>query len=106
MEERLILTNIKDNQNEPTVKYPNNATMSATSMGIFLLSRSLITHAKKAHIFDGLKSSLLISLSQLCDYDSSTILDKNEINIIKDNKVILKRHRNKTYGLWDIPISR
>ena len=30
---------------------------------------------------------------------------KNEINIIKGKRLILMGHRNKTYGLWDIPIS-
>ena len=69
------------------------------------LARSLSDHAKKAHIFDGLHSASLISLVQLCDYDCIAILDKNEINIIKGKTLILKRHRNKTDGLWDIPVS-
>ena len=61
---------------------------------------------KKAHIFDGLHSASLISLGQLCDDDCVTILDKNEINIIKVKTLILKGHRKKTDGIWDIPISR
>ena len=59
-----------------------------------------------SHIFDGLHSALLISLGQLCDDDCIAILYKNGINILKYSKLILKRHRNKTYGLWDTPISR
>ena len=61
---------------------------------------------KKAHIFDGLHSSYLISLVQLGDDYCIAILDKNKINIIKDKTIILKVHRNKTDVLWDIPISR
>ena len=57
-------------------------------------------------MFDGLHSASLISLGQLCDDDCIAILDKNEINILKDSKIILKGRRNKTDGLWDIPISR
>ena len=85
---------------------PNNATINETNTGILPLSRSLSTHAKKAHLFNGLHSALIISLEQLCDNDCIAILDNNEINILKDKKLILKGHRNKTDRLWDIPISR
>ena len=42
----------------------------------------------------------------MCDDDCIAILDKNEINILKGKKLILKGHRNNIDGLWDIPISR
>ena len=42
----------------------------------------------------------------MCDDDCIAILDKNEINILKGKKIILKGHRNNIDGLWDIPISR
>ena len=45
---------------------------------------------KKAHIFDGLQSLLLIYLGQLSDDDCIAILDKNEINVLKDKTLILK----------------
>ena len=32
------------------------------------------------------------------------MLDKNEINIFKNNKCIIKGKRNKADGLWDIPL--
>jgi len=32
------------------------------------------------------------------------VLDKNEINIFKNNKCIIKGKRNKADGLWDIPL--
>ena len=70
--------------------------MNTTKKGILPLSISLSTQGKKAHVFDGLHSESIISLGKLCDDACIAILDKNEINI----------HRNKIYGLWDIPISR
>ena len=60
---------------------------------------------KCTHFFDGLHSASLISLFQLCKYDNIEILDKNEMKILKEKKLILKLHRHKTYGLWHIPIS-
>ena len=80
--------------------------MSATRAGNIPLASSLSAHAKKAHIFDGLHSASLIYFGKLCDDDCVAILDKNKINILKGKKLILKGHRNKTYGLWGIPISR
>ena len=70
------------------------------------MSRSLSTHVKKAHVFDGIHSAKFISLGQLRDDDCIDILDKTEKNILKNKTLILLGHRNKTDGLWDIPISR
>ena len=105
-EDMLVNTNLKDTCDGPTVQLPNNATMNATKTGSIPLSESLGTHEKKAHVFDGLHSASLIYLVQLCDNDCISILDKNDINILKNNMLILKGHRNKTDGLWVIPISR
>ena len=102
----LVITNLKDTCDVPTLQLPNTATMNATKTGSIPLSGSLSTHAKNAHIFYGLHSALLISLGQLCDDECIAILDNNEINIMKNKTFILKGHRNKTYGLWDIPTSR
>ena len=55
-EEMLVLTNIKDTCNGPTVQLPNNATMNEKRTGIFPLSKSLSTHAKTSHILDRLHS--------------------------------------------------
>ena len=67
---------------------------------------SLSLHAKKAHIFDGLHSDLIIYLWHLCGNDYISILDNNEINILKYSKLILKGNRNNSDVLWDITISR
>ena len=48
---------------------------------------------------------MLISLGQLCDDDRVAILDKNEIDILKGKRLILKGNGNNKDGLWDIPIS-
>ena len=99
-----VLTNIINTRNGPIVQLQNNDTMSVTRTRNTPLASSQSAHAKKAHIFDGLHSASLISLCQMCNDDCVAILDKNEIHIIKENKLILKEHRNKTYGLWDITI--
>ena len=70
------------------------------------LPSSLIAHAKKKHIFNGLHSVSIISLCQLCDNDCVAILNKNGIHILKGKTLILKGNIKKTDDLWDIPISR
>ena len=82
-EEISLLTNVKNTRDVLTVQLPNNNKMSAKRIGNTPLARSLSNHTKKAHIFDGLHSSSLIYLGQLCDYGCISILDKNEINILK-----------------------
>ena len=101
----LVLTNVMDTRDGPTVQLPNNETTRAAIAAKHTLENSLSAHAKNAQIFDGLHSASLISLGQLCDNDCIYILDKNKINILKGKTLIFKGHRNKTYGLWDIPIS-
>ena len=80
--------------------------MNATNTGNIPLSGNLSLHAKKSHIFYGLNSASLISLVQLCDNECITILDKNEINVVKYSKLVLKGHRKKADGLCCTPISR
>ena len=53
-----------------------------------------------------LKSSNLISIGQLCDDGCSILLDKAKMLAFKNNKLILKGFRNKSDGLWDIPIKK
>ena len=79
--------------------------MRAIRIGNIPLASIISAHAKKTHIFDGLHIALLISLGQLCDDECVAILDNNEINILKGKTIILKEQRNKTGGLWGIPIS-
>ena len=64
--------------------------MNETKTHKNLLSENLILHAKQAHIFDELHSGLIISLGELFYDDCITILDENDINILKDSKMILK----------------
>ena len=49
---------------------------------------------KKSHVFDGMNSASLISLGKICDDYDIAILDKNEMNILKDSKLIFKGHRD------------
>ena len=80
--------------------------MNTTKTGIIPLSVSLSTHAKNAHVFNGIHIALLKSFDQLCHDECIAILDSNEINIMKNKTHILRGHRNNTDDLWDIPISR
>ena len=50
----------------PTVMLPDSSSIQATHKGILLLSQSLSTVSKTAHIVDGITNLLLISLGQLC----------------------------------------
>ena len=78
--------------------------MKAYKVGELPIPELLSTYSKKASIFEDLHSSL-ISLGQLCDDDCFALLGKHEMEILKNQKVILRGTRSNTGdGLWDIPI--
>jgi hypothetical protein len=79
--------------------------MQSTRSGLLPNLHHLSKAARKAHIFKDLHSALLISLGQLCDNDCTITLNKQSLQVIKNNKVIMQGTRNVTDGLWDIPIS-
>ena len=96
---------VTDTYNGSTLQLPNNVTMSEIQTGHIPMSESLSLQSTKAHVFDAIHSSSLILLGQICDDDCISILDKNEINILKDSKLILKGSRKTLDGLWYISIS-
>jgi hypothetical protein len=79
--------------------------MNSTSSGLLPFQPNLSTSARKVHIFKDLQSASLISLGQLCDDNCVVTLDKNELQVKKNNKLLLKGTRNPSDGLWDIPIT-
>ena len=89
-EDWLVMTDIKDTHNGPTVQLPNNSTMNATNPGNIPLSGNISLYKKKAHIFDALNIALLIYLCQLWNNYCIIILDQNEMNILKDSKISLE----------------
>ena len=68
------------------------------------LAPKLSKKAQKAIVLPQLKSLSLILLSQLFDNDCKVLLDKREMKVFKDEKVIMKEIRNKRDSLWNISI--
>jgi len=99
-----VLHNVTATPNGPSVYLPNGTILQAQRKGQLLLSEHLSSKAQTTQILEGIAESSLISLGQLCDDNCFTVLDKNEINIFKNNKCIIKGKRNKADGLWDIPL--
>ena len=105
-EEISVVTNVNNVRDGPTVQLPHNEIVKATRTGNLPLAISLNTRAKNKHLFDGLQCASLISIGQLQNDYCIAILDQNEFNVLKEKTLILMGHRNKTDGLWYIPISR
>jgi hypothetical protein len=64
--------------------------MPTTQKGILSLSDRLSTPAQAAFVLDDLKTGTLISLAQLCDDDCIAIFTKYDVQIVKDDQVIIK----------------
>jgi hypothetical protein len=77
--------------------------MTPTLSGTLPLSPLLSDKAQSAFVLDALKTGTLISLSQLCDDDCTAIFNRSEVQILKENKIILTGPRTLN-GLWSLPI--
>ena len=89
--------------NGPVVHLADNSTIKSTAVGTLPLTTLLSTQAKEAHVFSELQHPLL-SLGQLCDDNCDILLTKSKLIAKKNNKIILMGSRNKTDGLWDVPM--
>ena len=79
---------------------PDNTTIAASAQGELPL-HPLVT--PKALIYPHLKSESLLSIGQLCDDGCTAVFDKENLNIYKQNDLVLRGNRNKQDGLWDVP---
>ena len=104
--EHKSILNIITKFDGPPVQLPKNEIIRATEKGELPLDPALSSTARTAMVLSNLKSSNLISLGQLCDDGCSIILNKHIMQAYKNNKVVMKGIRNKTDGLWDIPIQK
>jgi hypothetical protein len=99
------LTDLRTTNCGPIVTLPDSTSIPASHSGQLPLHASLSSRAQKAHVLRGITNLSLISLGQLCDDDCIAVLDKNHLQVFRDNTCILTGTRNLTDGLWDIPLS-
>ena len=98
------LKNVKQMTSGPIVKLPDSSTIQSTKEGNIPLHSSLSPTATKAHIFDNLTNSSLLSIGQLCDDGCTAALDKRFLRIFKNDICIIAGRRNRRDGLWDVSI--
>ena len=77
--------------------------MSSTLSGILPLSPSLSTKAQSAFVLNDLQTGTLVSLAQLCDDDCIALFTKHDVQIVKNNTVLITGTRTPA-GLWSIPL--
>ena len=82
----------------------HSVAISSNKQGELPISNHLSTKGKTAIVLPDLTSSSLISLGQLCDDGCNVNLDKHKLSVYKEENLIMEGVRNKTDGLWDIPI--
>jgi hypothetical protein len=89
----------------PMIHSASGTSMPATQQGNLNLSKKLSASAQTAYVLDDLKTGTLISLAQLCDDDCIAIFSKYEVQIVKQDQVIIKGKRMPN-GIWSIPITQ
>jgi hypothetical protein len=84
------LSDITQIDDGPTILSASGTRMSTKQKGTLKLSAKLSSPAQTAFVLDDLKTGTLISLAQLCDDDCIAIFTKYDIQIVKDDQVIIK----------------
>ena len=79
--------------------------MHSTDKGILPISNHLSKKVQQAIVLPQLSSSLLISLGQLCDDDCKVELNRSNLKVFKEKKLVMKGCRNYKDGLWNISIT-
>jgi hypothetical protein len=87
----------------PVVLSASGDPMVSTIQGTLPLSQHLSNHAQDAFELDALKTGSLVSLSKICDDDCLALFSRHDVQIIKNDQVIITGKRMDN-GLWSIPI--
>ena len=88
----------------PTILAANGSIMPMMVQGQLQLSDTLSSDAKKVFVLKDLCTGTLVSLGQHCDNDCNALFTKYNVNIIKNNQVIIMG-QHKHNGLWSVPIT-
>ena len=102
-QDKHCLTHIRPHVGPP-VQLPDSNVISTSEQGCLPLSPELSSDAKTGTVLPQLASSSLISLGQLCDDGCRVILNDKTLEAYKNQKLVLAGIRNRTDGLWDIPV--
>ena len=100
------LDNITATKSSRPISLPNKSKIFATEQGILPVSNDISIQGRTAKILPELKSASLISIRKLCDDDCQVYFNKENLQVRKNNKLILVGTRNDRDGLYDIPIAK
>ena len=81
------------------VMLPNNKAILSTIQGTLNILLVLSQKAKQALVLLNLKNVFLISLGQLYDNNFKISLDKKDMKVYKDEKLIIRGYRNPSNRL-------
>ena len=98
------LSNLRKTIQPKCVQLPNKKIIKS-SHDVTLDIPNLSSNAKEATIFPEITNSSLLSIGKLCDDDCEAIFTKQDMKVVKDNKIILAGKRNTTDGLWDVDLT-
>ena len=81
----------------------NTNTMNPATTRQLQLEPGLPMEAQKAHGFKEMDQSL-IAVPVLCDADYTVVFNKGNVQVYKNNKIIIKRPRHTEINLWLMPL--
>lgn len=103
--DQTILSSIQHDTNTSVI-LPNKMELKTNTVGTLPLSSSLTSRASLVNVLPGMTKSSLLSIRQLCNDDCTAIFNKYNLHIYKNDNLILKGDRNRSDGLWDVPVMK
>ena len=102
-DDKSFLLNVQPSLHPKQVQLPDETIIESTHDATLPIN-GISNFAKEATIFPDLTSASLLSIGQLCNDDCTAIFTKQNMKVIKNEKVILHGTRNLSDGLWDVPL--
>ena len=97
------LTLLPNNTSHSPIISASGDITKPSARGQLQLSDKLSPTAQQALVLDDLRTGTLISLFQLCDDDCIAIFTRYNVEVIKNDCVIITGKREPN-GLWSIPL--
>lgn len=97
------LINVKPATQPIAVQLPNGEHIWSSHTALLDIP-ALPLAARVAHIFPKLTSASLLSIGLLCDHGCTAVYTNQQVQILKQNKIILTGTRSPITKLWMVPL--
>ena len=94
-----LLQNLKSTNNSYPAILPDSSKITSSHIGNLPLPKDITKQGSSILVYPKITNESLLSIGQLCDDNCSALFTKSDLLVFKNNKLILRGHRNFSDGL-------